>query len=265
MEPVIKFDKVCFNYSDREVLHDISFAIEPQSFVGIVGPNGGGKTTLLRLALGLEQPQKGTVSVLGGRPHQARQHIGYVMQHMHFDDHFPVTVFDIALMGRSGKVVVGAYLKKDKELARAALKRVGMEGFEKRPFPKLSGGQRQRVLIAAALSSQPHLLLLDEPTANIDSEGETAVNELLNSLAKTITVIMVSHNVNTVLECADHVLCVNRTATMNTLKDMNPEMLARAKGGGIAVLHHELSCRIFDRCSGGGCTSDECDKVSEAQ
>jgi len=246
-DAVLRFDKVCFSYGEDEVLHELDFAIRKNWFVGIVGPNGGGKTTLLRLALGLEKPRKGTVTLLGGEPALARRHVGYVTQHMNFDDRFPARVLDIVLMGIGSKRMIGFFNSRDRNAAYDALERVGIAGLAKRSFSGLSGGQRQRTLIAQALVSRPPVLMLDEPTANIDAEGEAAINELLRGLAGEVTILMVSHNINTVLTCATHVLCVNRTAALNVLSDMHPDILARARGGGIAVLHHELNCSVFER------------------
>jgi zinc transport system ATP-binding protein len=248
-QPVLNFENVCFSYGDDEVLHDINFIINSYWFVGIVGPNGGGKTTLLRLALGLENPGRGTIFLLGDSPTIRRKDVGYVMQHHQYDDHFPVNVLDVVLMGQARPHMIGFFKKSDKQAAMAILDKVGMTGLAKRPFASLSGGQRQRTLIAQALVGSPRLLLLDEPTANIDSEGEAAINELLRSLAGEQTILMVSHNVNTVLECATHVLCVNRSAVLNPLSEMHPDFLERARGGGIAVLHHELNCGVFNRPS----------------
>ncbi|MBD3393598.1 MAG: ATP-binding cassette domain-containing protein [Chitinivibrionales bacterium] len=255
MSPVVAFRNVCFSYTDTEVLHDVSFSVEPGSFVGVVGPNGGGKTTLLRLILGLEKPDKGGISVFGGDPQHARHRIGYMTQHMLYDERFPATVLDIALMGRAGRHAWGPYTVEDRRAARDALSRVGMAAGESRPFASLSGGQQQRVLIAQALAVEPEVLLLDEPTANVDIEGEGAIHELLDSLANTLTVISVSHNVNTVLRSVSHVMCVNRTIAMSRLDDLNPETLTRARGGDIAVLHHELNCRVFDKSHGDSCDS----------
>lgn len=253
MTPVIEFHDVCFSYGEQEVLHRVSFSVEPNSFVGIVGPNGGGKTTLLRLMLGLEVPRKGGVALFGRRPEQGRGRCGYVMQHMHYDERFPATVREVVLMGRAGRRVWGVYGAGDRRAAHGALERVGMAGFGKRPFAALSGGQQQRVLIAQALANEPELLLLDEPTANIDSEGEKTIHDLLNGLARQLTVLMVSHNLNAVLGCATHVLCVNKSVTMNRLDSLNPETLKRTYGGDIAVVHHALNCGVFDRSSKGSC------------
>jgi zinc transport system ATP-binding protein len=250
-EVVLRFDRVCFSYGREEVLHDISFDIRGRWFVGIVGPNGGGKTTLLRLALGLEKPSGGTVRLLGDRPGVNRLHVGYVMQHQQFDARFPVSVLDIALMGLSKGCKIGFFGKRDKDAALGALEQVGIVDLAGHPFAELSGGQRQRALMAQALVGKPGLLMLDEPTANIDSQGEAAIHDLLRTLAGEQTILMVSHNVNTVLECATHVLCVNRSAVLNPLSDMHPDILKRARGGGVAILHHELTCGVFNRPDAG--------------
>ncbi len=256
MTPIISCTNVCFSYGHHEVLHEINVTVEQNSFIGIVGPNGGGKTTLLRLLLGLEKPNRGKISLLGQAPEKARKYAGYVPQHLQYDEKFPATVQDITLMSRSGLRPIGPFGKNDKIKAHNALSRVGMTKFIKRPFAQLSGGQQQRVLIAQALAGEPKILLFDEPTANIDTEGEEAINSLLRSLAQSITVVVVSHNVNTVLDCASHVLCINRTASMNALADMQPELIERARGGGVAILHHELDCHVFDKQGGGACPTN---------
>jgi zinc transport system ATP-binding protein len=256
MSNVVVFENVCFSYGKHEVLHGVSFTVEANSFLGIVGPNGGGKTTLLRLALGLERPDKGKVSLFDKNPVESRSRTGYVMQHLRYDEKFPVTVFDVVLMGCTGKKTFGFFSKKEKSLAAQALDEVGMEGFEHQPFNSLSGGQRQRVLIAQALSGNPEMLILDEPTANIDIEGEEAINILLNNLSKRLTVVSVSHNINTVLRTVSHVLCVNKTTAMSRLDEMHPDTIARAAGGDLAVLHHELNCRVHGISHDNSCCKE---------
>lgn len=244
---VLKFSHVCFSYDQEEVLCDITFDISSRCFVGIVGPNGGGKTTLLRLALGLERPSEGTVQLFGNSPSENRQNVGYVMQRQQFDERFPIKVLDVVLLGLSQGCKIGFFGKSERKTALEILERVGIASLAGRSFAELSGGQRQRALIAQAIIGKPRLLMLDEPTANIDSEGEAEIHELLRSLAGEQTIMMVSHNVNTVLECATHVLCVNRVVALSSLSDMHPDILQRARGGGIAVLHHELTCSVHNR------------------
>ncbi|MBD3344158.1 MAG: ATP-binding cassette domain-containing protein [Chitinivibrionales bacterium] len=244
--PLVEFTKVCFSYGRHEVLHNVSFTIEANSFVGIVGPNGGGKTTLLRLLLGLIKPERGTIRVFGKSPQKARAQTGYVMQHMEYDSRFPATVMDIVLMGRVHNHWVGPYSREDKRHAEKALEEVGMKGMELKPFAELSGGQQQRTLIAQALSGEPKILILDEPTANIDIEGEQAIHSTLSSLKEKMTILSVSHNVNTVISTVSHVLCVNRTAVINPIDELHPDTIAKTYGGTMAVLHHAMNCHVFD-------------------
>jgi zinc transport system ATP-binding protein len=253
MEQVVDFKNVCFSYNGHEVLHNVSFTAGANSFTGIVGPNGGGKTTLLRLMLGLIKPQRGSVSIFGASAEKARGRVGYVMQHMDYDSSFPATALDVALMGRAGKRSWGFYGASDKKAALDALDMVGLSGAAGRSFATLSGGQQQRSLIAQALAGSPRLLLLDEPTANIDAEGDEAIHRLLNTLASQLTVITVSHNINTVLKCVSHVLCVNKTAAISPLEQLSPETISCACGSDMAVLHHARSCQVFARERGGSC------------
>jgi zinc transport system ATP-binding protein len=244
--PVVEFDDVCFSYGGEEVLHNLSFKVNPLDIIAVVGPNGGGKTTLLRLILGLLKPERGTVRVFGKSPAEARQQIGYVIQHLNYDAQFPVTVRDVVLMGRVERHRFGPYGRADRDEALQALQQVGMEPYAGRPFSDLSGGQRQRVLIAQALVTQPALLLLDEPTANIDTETEKRLFELFRTLSQRITIVIVSHNVNVVTGYVSHVLCVNHTATLNPVGELSPTKVQQEDGREMAVLHHELNCHVID-------------------
>lgn len=208
---------VCFSYKGPEVLHNVSFEIPKKSLVAVIGPNGGGKTTLLRLLLGDLKPRYGKIEIFGKQPSQQRTRIGLVPQQINFDDQFPVSVLEAVMTGRVGARIFGGFSKADKKAAIAAIKQVGLEGLEKKRFSELSGGQRQRVIIARALSNDPDLLFLDEPTANVDSATELELFKLFQELAKEKTLIMVSHNVRVVISHATHLLCVNRTAHLHDL------------------------------------------------
>ena len=192
---VVEFDNVSFGYSGAvPVLSDVSFSIERNHSVCIVGPNGGGKSTLIKLILGLLEPDEGKIGVLGGEPEDARTRIGYMPQYIRYDQSFPVSVMDVALMGRIGKSAHVFYSQGDKSATLEALDEMGVADLAGRPFNDLSGGQRQRVLIARALACDPELLLLDEPTANVDPAVESQLHHILKQLTERITVITVSHD-----------------------------------------------------------------------
>ncbi len=245
-EFAIVVEDVCFAYGEQEVLHNVTFRVPACAFVAVVGPNGGGKTTLLRLLLGELAPRFGRVRVLDGAPVAVRRRIGYVPQALPFDPGFPVCVRDVVLMGRVDRHCMGPYRADDRRAAGAALAQVGMERFERRPFADLSGGERQRVLIAQALVSAPELLLLDEPTASVDPAATRQLHALFHALKADRTIIMVSHNLGAVTGHATHVLCVNRTAEMQVLADVASGTIRQASGGDLALLQHGPECHVID-------------------
>src|SRR4030042_2544998 len=163
MQPsVIDLDHVWFSYQATPVLADVTFALPRGEFLGIIGPNGGGKTTLVKLMLGLLKPDRGRIRVLGQEPSVASSKVGYVPQDTDFNRGFPISVLDVALMGRlSRSRKRRGYSREDREKVEQILERVGMLEYRERPIGKLSGGQRQRVFIARALATEPEILFLD--------------------------------------------------------------------------------------------------------
>lgn len=242
--PDIEVTDACFLYGDREALHNVSFAVPHHAFVAVVGPNGGGKTTLVRLLLGALRPSFGTVRVFGRPPREVASRIGYVPQQIRFDSAFPATALDVALMGMSARRRLGGFTRVERAAAVDCLARVGLEGVGRRPFADLSGGQRQRVLIAQALAADPGILILDEPTANVDAETEAGIYELLASLNERISVIAVSHNLSVVTSHATHVLCVNRIATLHRAADLVDGLVEAPFGTRFAMIHHHADCQI---------------------
>lgn len=251
--PVIKLRDVCFSYGAHEVLHNVGFELRAREMLAVVGPNGGGKSTLLRLLLGLLSPRLGSVRIFGGPPRQARARVGYVPQHPRVDPQFPVSVLDVVRMGRVERHAVGPYRRADNAAAEAALTQTGIENLRHRPFAQLSGGQRQRVLIAQALATEADLLLLDEPTANVDPKAEHELIALFGRLRQHKTLVFVSHNVNVVTRHAGHVLCVNRTAVLHPIHQVMASTLREAYGGELAVLTHDQDCHVMDASQAGGC------------
>ena len=215
MTKAVVIDHLDFSYQDSLVLKDISFTIKEGQFAGIIGPNGGGKTTLLKLILGFLTPTKGSIAVFGEEPIEARRHMAYVPQSLRFDKQFPISVGELVLEGRLSKLPwYGQYSKEDKQAAKNALEKVRLGHLFDKPFGSLSGGQAQRAWIARALASEPRLLLLDEPTASVDAQAEAEIYSILKQLQGQITIVMVTHNLQAAIELVDKVICVQQTAQL---------------------------------------------------
>jgi len=238
-DPVIELRNVTFAYDGAPAIERADLAIRPREFVAIVGPNGGGKSTLLKLMLGLLQPTCGSVRLLGGPPSAARRRVGYMPQHSQLDPRFPVTVMDVVLMGRlQGGLQFGPYGPADRRTAREALRDVGLEALRSRPIHALSGGQRQRTLIARALACEPEILMLDEPTANLDMQVEEQLYALLKELNRRLTVLLVSHDVGFVSQFVSRVICVNRTIQAHLTSDVTGEVIRGLYGHDVRMVHH---------------------------
>lgn len=211
-EPILCFDHVDFSYTDVSVLSDVSFSLQSGESIGIIGPNGGGKTTLLKLIMGFLKPTSGAVSLFGKPPGYSRQALGYVPQATRFDRQFPISVFEVVLSGRLSRLPwYGKYSQEDYDAVHAMLEKVGLLEFRKCAFGTLSGGQAQRTLIARALVSEPKVLLLDEPTASVDVHAEAHIYRLLNELRGNMTLIMVTHDLNAAINQVGRVLCVQNS------------------------------------------------------
>jgi zinc transport system ATP-binding protein len=238
--PVIELKHVSFSYEGLPVLEDVNLTVEKHDFLSIVGPNGGGKTTLLKLILGLLKPISGTVRVFGKNPVKSRSRIGYMPQYSSLDPLFPVTVMDVVLMGRLGNgKLLGSYNDKDKKAAAKALQELEVYEMKKRPFAALSGGQRQRVLLARALVSNPELLLLDEPTASVDAVVETELFDHLNRLNKKITIALVTHDLGFVSSYVKRVACVSRRIVVHPTSEITGEMINEIYGCDVQMVRHD--------------------------
>jgi zinc transport system ATP-binding protein len=232
MKEGVVFRNVWFSYGERLVLEDVTFSLEARECVGMIGPNGGGKTTLVKLALGLLKPDRGEIRVAGHAPHAGCRKVGYVPQHVQYDRKFPVTALDVILMGRLDRLPWwGRFRPEDREAAMRALGEVGLPEAAEQPFANLSGGQRQRVLIARALVSQPEILLLDEPTANVDLTVENLFLRTLDELKKRLTILLVTHDLGLLEQLTDQALCVNRKVHRHALQDLDGEALREIFSG----------------------------------
>lgn len=221
MTTAIDVEDLSFAYQDQPVLVHVSFKIEEGKFVGIIGPNGGGKTTLLKILMGFLTPGRGSVKLFDVSPSQVLQSVAYVPQTARFDRDFPISVLELVLMGRLSCLPwYGRYRQEDLDAAHEALRKVGLHGLDKRAFGTLSGGQAQRALIARALVSNPRLLLLDEPTASVDAKTQREIYELLDQLRGQITILMVTHDLEVAIEHVDQVICVQKNVVSLTPKEV---------------------------------------------
>ncbi len=237
--PIVELKGVTFGYERTPVIEGADLVIPAGAFASIVGPNGGGKTTLLKLILGMLQPSQGVVRVFGEAPAQARSRIGYLPQVSRHDPLFPVTVMDVVLMGRLTAGSAGPYSRADRRAAERALADVGLPELRGRRLADLSGGQRQRVLVARALCSDPEMLLLDEPTAGVDSPAEDRLLRLLVELNRRMTILMVSHDLGFVSQIVRHVICVNRRVRVHATSELTGEHIRELYGSPVRMVHHE--------------------------
>jgi zinc transport system ATP-binding protein len=244
-DPAITFENISFFYHKRQILENVNLQVKQGEFASIVGPNGGGKTTLLKLMLGLLKPATGKVLVFGQPPEQAREKIGYMPQYAHLDMNFPATVLDVVLMGRLAKRKLW-FSKQDKKEAAIAIDEVDMAAYTHTGFSELSGGQKQRVLIARALCSNPSILLLDEPTANVDHETEESLFSILQKLNSDMTILLVSHDLGFVSKYVKSVICVNRQVVIHPTTLMDGAMIKDIYHGDLKMVRHD------HRCSEGG-------------
>ncbi len=205
----IKYDGVRFCYGEVCAVNKVDFSVHPNTLVALIGPNGGGKSTLLKLISGILKPDRGSV-ILPGKPA-----VGYVSQTTDFDLSFPMTVIDMVLTGTLCKRITPfcSYSEAQKAVAEKALEKVGLSGYEKRGINQLSGGELKRAVIARALASDAEIIVLDEPDGNLDVDAADELYRVLNLIKKEKTILVASHHIDKILDIADAAVYVNRTAT----------------------------------------------------
>ncbi len=217
---VIEIQNLSFAYEKQNILDAINLKVKEKDFLAIVGPNGGGKSTLLKLILGINPLQNGSLCVLGKKPSQSLTKMGYVPQNTNVNTDFPIKVIEVVMMGYvRGERPLFGYAKDEILCAMGALEQVNMQDFAQTKIGSLSGGQRQRVMIARALCAHPQILLLDEPTSSIDITGQRSIYELLKVLNEDITIIVVSHDISVILEYVNKAAHVNKTLSCHDVSD----------------------------------------------
>lgn len=244
---VIRLEDVWVRYNGVPALEGVNLSVREQDFIGVIGPNGGGKTTLLKVLLGLQQPSRGEVRVLGREAREARRFVGYVPQYVDFDREFPVSVGDVAMMGRVGRRgLFRRYTRDDHRAVSEALRQVEMLEYKDHPIGQLSGGQRQRMYIARALTTEPRILLLDEPTASVDSRVMGNIYALLQELNQRTTIILVSHDIGIISSYVKTIACLNRVLIYHGSKQITPDMLEAAYLCPVDLIAHGVPHRVFD-------------------
>ena len=248
MNEVIRLEDVWVKYGDIVVLKGINLSVYEHDFLGIIGPNGGGKTTLLKVILGLVKPVRGRVTVLGDTPERSRRFVGYVPQVTLFDREFPATVLDVVLMGRLGrKGILGKYEKEDLKVAYDALESVEMLELKDRRIGELSGGQLQRVLLARALVADPKILLLDEPTASVDEPTKTNLYKLLKKMNDKVTIVLVSHDMGVISSYVEKIACLNRKLFYHGSPEMEGEAVEETYQCPIYLIAHGFPHRVLKK------------------
>ena len=247
MNNAIQLTDINLSIGSTSILEDVNLTIEENEFIGIIGPNGGGKTSLLKIILGLLPPTSGKALVFGKPAHHNSSAVGYVPQQSEFTKDFPISVWDVVMMGRvGGKKIFSRISKDDKMIVDEAIEMVNMSEFKSKTIGHLSGGQKQRVLIARALSVKPKILLLDEPTASVDTKTGQNVYELLNELNKDTTIVLVSHDMSAISRHVRKIACLNKTLVYHDSKEITKEMLEDTYQCPVDLIAHGVPHRVLD-------------------
>ena len=237
--PILTLEHITAGYEQKVVLRDVNLTVYDRDFLGVIGPNGGGKTTLIKVILGLLAPLSGKRSFFrDGRPTDGLK-MGYLPQYNQIDKKFPISVEEVILSGLSGeKGLLRRYTEEQRARVREVVSRMGLEGLERRPIGQLSGGQMQRALLGRAVISQPDLVILDEPNTYIDKRFEAKLYELLEDINRRCAIILVSHDIGTILQSVKTIACVNETLDYHPDTEVPVEWIDKHFGCPIDLLGH---------------------------
>jgi zinc transport system ATP-binding protein len=236
---IVSLRSIYAGYDDETILEDVNFDMFKGDFVGLIGPNGGGKTTLARVMLGLIKPSQGEITIMGQLPQAGRKQIGYIPQLIADDFDFPINVWEVVRMGRLGYgSLMRRFNAQDDAIVEEKLRWLGLLDVRKRAFKELSGGQRQRVHIARALATEPAILLLDEPTSSVDAEASQNLYELLKDLNQHVTILLISHDLTAVSRYVKTIGCINHRLVYHREKQLSMDMLAQGYGCPVDLIAH---------------------------
>ena len=237
--PIIQVDGLSASYDHKTVLSQVNLTVYEHDFLGVIGPNGGGKTTLIKSILGLHQPDAGNIRFFKQGKEVPEINMGYLPQYNTIDKKFPISVYEVILSGLSKqKSLFRRYNDEHHESVRQMIVRMGLEGLEHRAIGELSGGQLQRTLLGRALVSNPEVVILDEPSTYIDKRCETKLYSLLEEINQERAIILVSHDIGTVLKNVKTIACVNETVHYHPHTEVPTEWLEEHFGCPIEMLGH---------------------------
>jgi len=243
----LKVDGLTVDYGRTRALNNINFSVREGDFLGIIGPNGGGKTTLLKAILGLIKPTEGRVQLFGQEPQKSLTRVGYVPQIANLDRRFPINVEDLVLMGKlPGRLTpFFRFGSRDQDHVHELLDKTGIFSLRKRQVGQLSGGEFQKALIARALASNPSLLVLDEPTASVDTHAHQQIAKLLQELNTKLTIVLVTHDLSIVTSQVKTLACLNGTMFYHGKPELDQSIFEEAYGCPVELLapekHHSIS------------------------
>jgi zinc transport system ATP-binding protein len=246
-EEVIVAEDVWFSRNNQSILEGVSLTIHSGDFYAIIGPNGGGKTTLLKIFLGLLSPDRGTVRIFGGTPEENRSRLGYVPQMRTFDFQYPIRVRDMVLLGRLSHIhrIPRRFGTGDQDAADHALEIMGITHLAGREIRDLSGGEQQRAIIARALAANPEILFLDEPTIYVDAPTQAGFYEILDDLARKMTIVLITHDIGVIVSHVTKVACLNRRLFTHDSREITQDMIDNTYGCPVDLIAHGLPHRVF--------------------
>lgn len=266
IDKILQLKDITIGYhSNQPVLKNVNLDVYKNDFLGIIGPNGGGKTTLLKTILGLLKPSTGKITYFRNNQKVDRINIGYLPQMNQIDKKFPISVFDVILSGLTAqRKVLNYYSKKQKEQAHEVTLKMGLSELKNRPIGNLSGGQLQRTLLGRAIVDNPDLLILDEPNSYVDKKFETDFYSILGEINKKTAIILVSHDVGTVISLVKNIACVNEGLHYHFGADVTTQWLEQTYSScPIDIVGHgDFPHRILEKHNGCKCCDSDNDKLN---
>ena len=242
---VLRVKHVGFHADNRAILTDITFDIAQGEFMAIIGPNGGGKSTLLSLIMGLLPCSEGSIELLGQSPQKGRINVGYLPQFTHWDMTFPLSVLEVVLMSTLKKNLLGYASKSDKHKALSMLEKVGLLHLKDQRIHALSGGEKQRVLLARCFMHNPLFYILDEPTTSVDTHSQVDIYALLRSFYQTTSVLVVTHDLTGITPMVTKIGCLNQTLTCHNPEELDGHAIEHSYGCPIEMIGHGIPHRVL--------------------